>query len=158
MSLPVLTMRSTRPKMDQIKALMKRDTDLEGVRKIAKTVGCSPGLVWMVRKEMGLPMFKRGGRRRWVNPEIVEKARRLKVAGWTYAAIGKHLELSPSTIGYYMKIAAKRDGSCERCGKPGLSLHCHHISYEDDTQFELLCPSCHTKEHRPLDKYRESLR
>jgi len=103
---------------------------------------------------LGYPQFKRGtGLHKRTDPKRIAAARKMKIAGYTYAQIGKKFGVSASMAANYLRISADRRGRCENCGYSGPNpLHCHHVDYSSDNNFKMLCASCHAKEHPEVIK------
>ncbi len=79
------------------------------------------------------------------------KARKMKLAGHSYAEIGKALGVSRQRAQQYVRIPlhAPKGGTCDKCGSTVKVLHYHHTDYAKD-QFEVLCARCHGKIHHPF--------
>lgn len=74
----------------------------------------------------------------------------MKRAGLTYKEIGKSLGISrqrahqlikPSDL-ELKKIIESRNGICDRCKKKA-HLTLHHVDYNEDFDYEVLCRACH---------------
>lgn len=82
-----------------------------------------------------------------------EFARQLKISGHTYKEIGQMIGVSRQRIQDILKIkdGVSLSANCQFCGKNSDVLHKHHLNYETN-EFQILCPSCHTKVHFPKMK------
>lgn len=120
--------------------------------EIIDTTGFSCSLVASVRKNMGWPAFPTGtwSRKKSAIAKAKAEALRLKIAGFTYKEIGLRLGVCRQRIQQYLKVPEserrQRPDCCEKCGKSGVPLHCHHTNYGTG-EFELLCRPCHSLEH-----------
>lgn len=73
----------------------------------------------------------------------------MKIAGLSYKKIGDALGFTRQRAQQLIqagKTILKQSGKCNRCGSTRGLFHCHHVDYRND-DFELLCRSCHGKEH-----------
>ena len=95
----------------------------------------------------------------------IERALELRLAGWTFEAIGKEFGRSRQRVQQWLSppahirslIIERSGGCCESCGlKLGASGHIHHPeddsllpeSYNTTARLQYLCPSCHLFAHR----------
>ncbi len=133
-------------------------------KEIREALACAGNSVRYWADKLRMPLFKRGTGGKGLTEETkarVELAQRLKIAGYSYAAIGEHIGVSRQRAQQYLRIRLPKDRNqhrCEHCFKSAKVLHCHHVSY-DTNEFMLLCVSCHSLAHvKPRRKRGEPMR
>lgn len=118
--------------------------------EISEQCGISKSVVGYYRKQLGLPLFKRGrpkGTFDLERQERIKQAKQMKIDGATYAEIGKKLGITRQCAQQYLRyIPEVRATHCSLCGKTARQIHYHHTDYSNDTAIPL-CPSCHMKSH-----------
>jgi len=117
---------------------------------MAAIPGACPFLISRYRKELGIKPFKPGrtpGKtERFIS--LQNQIRQMKISGMTYRQIGGRLHLSRQRVQQYLRI--KRPigrNRCDKCKVRTKVLSCHHVSYKDDSKYEVLCQSCHMSQH-----------
>ena len=111
--------------------------------------------------EFNLPKL---GRPTGVTRKVLDrmrKAKRLKHRGFSYTQIAKLFGITQQAVQYYLRPKDWKNRmtnavKCERCGKKGSKLNCHHIDYLHD-KVEILCNSCHMRSHKAIFRKRRKL-
>lgn len=121
-------------------------------KEIKAVLGVSGAAIRDCADALGMPHFRRGREATGHSPEVADKvdmARRLKIAGLSYAAIAGEIGVSRQRAQQYLRIRLPKERNkqrCEQCNKVTKVLHCHHVSYETN-EFQLLCLRCHSIAH-----------
>ena len=120
-------------------------------KEIKSIIGYVHGsYVSRVRREIGMVAFSPGAPKGYRNKNIAERVRKMKVAGMSYAEIGRALGFSHQRAQQYIMRSkpSKTPKECSKCKAIGLGFHRHHCDYNND-DVEILCPRCHPKEKHP---------
>lgn len=135
-------------KVEIIQLLKEGLTNRQIIKKFPET---NEGFVYFWRRKLGLnlpPSGPRGYPRTEKTKAICIAATRMKVAGYTYAAIGKTFGLSRNRIQAIMRPkGVDLTLPCALCGKTTGVMHCHHTDYATGA-FVILCQPCHRKAHK----------
>jgi uncharacterized protein (DUF433 family) len=119
---------------------------------IARYPGASQFQITRMRKKLGLPKFKTssGPRARYKSrhgPDYEKRIRTMKQAGMSYSEIADNFGVTPQAIQGYLRIKVPVRGNCQKCDRFFEKLHAHHLNYQDNSQYQLLCMSCHIRSH-----------
>lgn len=139
---------------DQVRQLLKAG---KHPSEIWKRVQCSRALISRVRKQLGIPKFKRGPRSNydtvWGRPRTQasldreNQMRMLKELGMSYAELAAKFKVTKQAICSTLHNGKKSgSGRCEICKKLVDHIHRHHLNYVKKIT-QQLCVSCHMKKH-----------